>query len=229
MNLSKLSLLQRFALIAFLLIGQLAFAQPNGLRVPSVFDRLTQEEGAKLTLEMDYTTLLENRKSNQYFPATLTDANGKTYQVEIKPRGKYRRKVCEEPPLKVKFSKKALRADGLDTLNEVKIVMPCFDNPEGDELIVKEYVAYRMFEHITAASVRARLIRLTLKDTHVESKRTMFCLLVEDEEETVARIGGTLVEEYGISPDSLITNQAALVSMFQYMIGNTDWDIAMNR
>ena len=50
---------------------------------------------------------------------TLTDADGKTYQVEIKPRGKYRRKVCEEPPLKVKFSKKALRAEGLDTLNEV--------------------------------------------------------------------------------------------------------------
>ncbi len=229
MNHSKLYLLQGFVTVVFLLIGQIAFAQPNGLRVPSIFDRLTQEEGAKMTLEMDYTTLLENRKTNQYFPATLTDADGKTYQVEIKPRGKYRRKVCEEPPLKVKFSKKALRAEGLDTLNEVKIVMPCYDNPSGDELIIREYIAYRMFEHITAASVRARLIRLTLKDTHVESKRTMFCLLVEDEEETVARIGGTLVEAYGISPDSLITNQAALVAMFQYMIGNTDWDVSMMR
>ncbi|MCC7506906.1 MAG: hypothetical protein IT259_16490 [Saprospiraceae bacterium] len=223
------SLLRLFACAVLLLISQIASAQGNGLRMPTIFDRLTQEEAAKLTLEMDYTTLLENRKTNQYFPATLTDANGKTYQVEVKPRGKYRRKVCEEPPLKVKFSKKGLRAEGLDTLNEVKIVMPCYDNPRGDELIIREYVAYRMFEHMTAASVKARLIRLTLKDTHVESKRNMYCLLIEDEEETVARLGGTLVEQYGIPPDSLIMNQAALVCMFQYMIGNTDWDVSMMR
>ncbi len=229
MTARQYTLLCLSVLIGFILILTPAPARSQGLRVPTIFDRLTQEEGARLTLEMDYTTLLENRKTNQYFPAMLVDAAGKTYQVEVKPRGKYRRKVCEEPPLKVKFPKKMLRAEGLDTLNEVKIVMPCYDNPRGDELIIREYVAYRMFEHMTGASVRARLIRLTLKDTHVESKRTMFCLLVEDEEETVVRMNGSLVEQYGIPPDSLITNQAALVAMFQYMIGNTDWDISMMR
>lgn len=215
--------------VIFISISISTFAQTGGLRVPSIFDRLTQEEGAKLTLEMDYTTLLENRKTSQYFPAMLTDATGKTYQVEVKPRGKYRRKVCEVPPLKMKFSKKMLRGEGLDTLNEVKIVMPCSDNAQGDDLIIREYMAYRMFEHLTGASVRARLVRITLKDTHVESKKNMFCLLVEDEEETVARLNGALVEQYGISSDSLILNQAALVSMFQYMIGNTDWDVSMMR
>lgn len=216
-------------LCGFILISTLAQGQPKGLRLPTVFDRLTREEGAKLTLEMDYTILLENRKTNEYFPAMLTDSEGKSYKVEVKPRGKYRRKVCEDPPLKVKFSKKFLLAEGLDTLNEVKIVMPCYDNPQGDELIVREYLAYRMFEHLTAASVRARLVRITLRDTHVESKRAMYCLLVEDEEETVARLNGVLVEQYGLSPDSLIMNHAALVAMFQYMIGNTDWDISMMR
>ncbi len=53
--------------------------------------------------------------------------------------------------------------------------------------------------------------------------------MVEDEEETTARMNGKLVEQYGLSPDSLILNQAALVSVFQYMIGNTDWEIAMMR
>lgn len=229
MTARQYTLLRLSVLIGFILILFPAPARSQGLRLPTIFDRLTQEEGARLTLEMDYTTLLENRKTNQYFPAMLIDDSGKTYQVEVKPRGKYRRKVCEEPPLKVKFPKKVLRAEGLDTLNEVKIVMPCYDNPRGDELIIREYVAYRMFEHMTGASVRARLVRLTLKDTHVESKRTMFCLLVEDEEETVVRMNGALVEQYGIPPDSLITNQAALVAMFQYMIGNTDWDVSMMR
>lgn len=57
----------------------------------------------------------------------------------------------------------------------------------------------------------------------------MYAILVEDEEESTARLKGITVEEYGIQPDSLLMNQAALVSVFEFMIGNTDWEIAMMR
>ncbi len=198
--------------------------------LPSILERLTPQEGAKMTLEADLTTIIANKKTNQYFPGSLITADGQTYKIELRPRGKYRRKVAEIPPLKIKFKKKDLVAGGLDTLNEVKLVLPCFDNALGDELIVKEYIAYKMFEKLTGASVRARLIRLTLRDTHVEkSKKVMLAMLVEDEEETVARLNGKVVDQYGLPIDSLMTNQAALVAMFEYMIGNTDWEIAMMR
>jgi hypothetical protein len=183
-----------------------------------------------MTLEADITTIREQKKTNQYFPGVLTTADGQMYKVELKPRGRYRRKVSEIPPLKIKFKKKELVSQGLDTLNEIKLVLPCFDNDQGDQLVIKEYLAYRMFEHITGASVRARLIRLTIRDTHVEkSKQTMYAILLEDEEETAARMKGSIVEEYGIPPDSLYAHQAALVVLFEYMIGNTDWEIAMMR
>ncbi|MCW5920903.1 MAG: hypothetical protein KIS77_01065 [Saprospiraceae bacterium] len=195
----------------------------------SVFEHLTKTEGAKMTLELDLTTLLENRKKDQYLPATLTTDDGKAYKVEVKPRGKFRRKIADIPPLKIKFKKKDLTSQGFDTLNEIKLVLPAYNNSLGEELVVKEYIAYRMFEHLTSASVRARLVRLTLRDMHVEQSRKMLAILLEDEEETAARMKGELVEQYGTSPDSLIMNQAALVSVFQYMIGNTDWDIAMQR
>ena len=217
-----------FYLLFFLIPYQhLAQTSPD---LPSVFEQLTPQEGVKMTLETDLTTIIANKKTNQYFPGSLITADGKTYKIELRPRGKYRRKVAEIPPLKIKFKKKDLKAEGLDTLNEIKLVLPCFDNALGDELIVKEYIAYKMFEKLTGASIRARLIRLTLRDTHVEkSKKTMMAILVEDEEETVARMNGQVVEQYGIPTDSLMTNQAALVAMFEYMIGNTDWEIAMVR
>jgi hypothetical protein len=196
----------------------------------SVFNALTQDEGAKMTIETDLTTIISNKKTNQYFPGTLTTADGKSYKIELRPRGKYRRKVAEIPPLKIKFSKKGLRAEGLDTLNEIKLVLPCYDSDKGDELIIREYLAYKMFEKISPVSIRARLIRLTLRDTHVEkSKKTMFAILVEDQEETCARLNGVPVEDYGIPTDSLHTHQAALLSVFEYMIGNTDWEVAMIR
>lgn len=196
----------------------------------SVFDYLTQEEGAKMTLETDLTTIIENKKTRSYFPASLTTADGKVFKLELRARGKYRRKIAEIPPLKMKFKKKDLVENGFDTLNEIKLVLPCFDNAAGDDLIVREYLIYRMFEQLTGASLRARLIRLTIRDTHVEkSKKTMFAIMVEDEEFVMARLKGTPVDQYGLPIDSMITNQAALVSMFQYMIGNTDWDVSMLR
>lgn len=196
----------------------------------SIFNHLTKVEAAKITIEADFTTLIANKKTNQYFPGTLTTEDGQTLKMELRPRGKYRRKISEIPPLKIKFSKKMLVAAGFDTLNEIKLVLPCTDNMESDELLVKEYLAYRMFEQLSPLSVKARLIKLTLRDSHVEkSKKTMFAMLVEDEEESSVRLKGTVVDSYGIPTDSLLMNQAALVAVYNYMIGNTDWEIAMIR
>lgn len=202
----------------------------NGAKPRTIFELITRQEAAKMTLETDLTTVIEQKKTNQYFPATLRTDDGKLYRIEIKPRGKFRRKISAFPPLKIKFKKKELLAEGLDTLNEIKLVLPCYESDKGDELIVREYLAYRMFEHLTDASIRARLIRLTIRDTHVEkSKKPMYAILLEDEEELVKRLNGQLNEEYGTPTDSLHTYQAALTVMFQYMIGNTDWEVAMLR
>lgn len=205
-------------------------AQQNTLP-RTVFERLVQEEAGKMILETDLTTLIINKRSDNYYPGTLTAADGKVYKVEIKTRGKFRRRIAEIPPLKVKFKKKALVSEGLDTLNEIKLVMPCYDNELGDELIVKEYLAYRMFEKLSNVSLRARLIRLSIRDTHVEatSKRQVMAILLEDEEELAARLNGEITEKFGIPADSMSTHQAGLVVMFQYMIGNTDWDMSMHR
>ncbi len=213
--------------------ASVAMAQESAslsIRPKSIFEFLTEKEAVKMTLETDLTTIIEQKKTNQYFPGTLRTADGKTYRVEVKPRGKFRRKISVYPPLKLKFKKKDLVADGLDTMNEVKLVLPCFDSDQGDELIIREYLAYKMYEQLTDVSIRARLVRLTIRDTHVEkAKKPMYAILLEDEEELVSRLKGELNEEYGTPTDSLHTQQAALMVMFQYMIGNTDWEISMLR
>jgi hypothetical protein len=224
-QLSISAALLSFILLLLPLIGTSQKSAPK----QSIFEHLTKTEAAKLTLETDLTTIIENRKKDQYHSATLTTSDGKTFKAEVKPRGKYRRKIADIPPLKIKLKKKDLTAAGFDTLNELKLSLPAYDNDLGEQLLVKEYLAYRMFEHLTSASVRARLVRLTIHDTHVEKSRKMLAILVEDEEETAARMNGQEVEQFGISPDSLIMSQAALVAVFEYMIGNTDWDISMMR
>jgi hypothetical protein len=214
-------------IIAFLFTLTSAIAQR---KMTTIMEAIGQNEGERVTIEMDLTTIMAQRNNDSYFPAAVMTDNGLTFKAEVRPRGKYRRKNAVYPPLKLKFKKKELIAAGMDTLNEIKLVLPAFDNSMGDELVIREYLAYKMFEKLSPVHVKARLIRLTIKDTHVEkSKKNMFAILVEDAEETAARYNGVEVEEYGISPDSLAANQAALMVMFDYMIGNTDWDISMMR
>lgn len=214
-------------IIAFLFTLTSAIAQR---KMTTIMEAIGQNEGERVTIEMDLTTIMAQRNNDSYFPAAVMTDNGLTFKAEVRPRGKYRRKNAVYPPLKLKFKKKELIAAGMDTLNEIKLVLPAFDNSMGDELVIREYLAYKMFEKLSPVHVKARLIRLTIKDTHVEkSKKNMFAILVEDAEETAARYNGVEVEEYGISPDSLAANQSALMVMFEYMIGNTDWDISMMR
>lgn len=184
-----------------------------------------------LTLYTDISAFIANKNSGEYLPGTLTEAGGHSWKVSVKPRGKYRRKICAIPPLKVKVKKKLLEAEGLDTLNELKLVLPCTLDEKGETLLLREYLTYRMFEQISPYSARARLINLTLLNAGLgnEARYTVKAFLLEDEEETVARIGGELVEYFGMTPDSLATDQAALTAVFQYMIGNTDWNITEQR
>ncbi len=205
------------------------FAQAPPAR-QSAFDLLTAEEGAAITLELDLTDLINNKNTNNYYPGTLSTASGQMLKVEVRARGKFRRRVCDVPPLKLKFPKKELKAANLDTLNEMKMVVPCFDDPRGQELLLREYVAYRMFERLSPNSVRARLVTVTFRDRHVEGVKTpVYCLLVEHEEQVAARLHGRIEEIYSTPADSLQTEQAALTAVFNYMIGNTDWGVADNR
>lgn len=219
--------------LTIVLLGTLLSAPPAALAgaPESIFEHLTSEEGAPMALTLDLNGFIAQKRSNDYFPATLQTADGMFYGVDIRARGRYRRMNAEVPPFKIKFRKKDLFARGLDSLNEIKVVLPMDAGKKGDELVVKEYLAYRMFEQITGTGIRARLVQLTLIDAqNIESSpRKCLAIFLEDEEEVAARMGGALVERYGIDTRQLDAKQAAAVALFQYMIGNTDWDFEMQR
>jgi hypothetical protein len=204
-------------------------AQPNAIqeKKQSIFEYLTVKEGTELELITDLTKLNGSRKSDDYQPAILKAKGGKTWKLDLKTRGKYRRKNGFFPPIKLKFPKKEIVAQGFSEHNEIKITLPFYEGDGGNELVVREYLAYRMYESLTIASMRARLVKMTIIDSHVESwKHTTYCILLEDDDELCTRLDATEINTFGMDPDSLQMHQAALVSAFNYMIGNADWEIA---
>ncbi len=220
----------QYLLFAFIFFPNFLSAQTAVSPVrKSVFDYLTQHEGDTMYLKMNLTELLANRRTATYFPAALTMSGGKSFNLEVRPRGKFRRKTCEVPPLKLKFSKKSLLQAGLDTFNEIKLVLPQSFDAKGEELVLREYIAYRMYERLTPVSFRARLVRLQLEDLPLGKTRTSCALLLEHEEEVAVRQRCQVAEVWGLPKEGVDMDQAALTVLFEYLIGNTDWEMVSSR
>jgi hypothetical protein len=187
-----------------------------------------------ITLAADFPAVNRDRKLNstKTFPASITMAgdNGTdvTIPVTLKTRGKLRLEpqVCSFVPLGVTFTKKEAAGTEFDGQRTLKLVTHCQNFEDYDQLVLKEYLAYRLFNLLTPKSLRVRLARVTYVDSR-DGKRlfTHFGVFIEDEDDLARRIEGRALA----FPHTVFANfdVEALTTMmvFQYMIGNTDFSI----
>jgi hypothetical protein len=161
-------------------------------------------------------------------PASLTykDPSGKSVSIpmEIRTRGIWRLKNCEFPPLRLNFKSEVTKGTLLQGIDKPKLVSFCKDNDTYESFVTQELQLYRIYNLLTPASHRARLLHLTYMDSASgKAQATRMAILLEEPETMAARLGGPLVEMQGATPEYLVPYQDALAAVFQYFIGNTDW------
>ncbi len=201
----------------------------------SLLSLLNQQEVAELTLVVEIDSLLQKRKTEEYENAEFKyeDRQGgqHSFQAKVKPRGRFRRMTCEFPPLKLKFSKEELASAGLTEMNELKLVTHCLDDKMiSRDMVLREYLAYKLYNELTPNSLRVQLAKITYQDkSNPETRITRFGFLIEDEEEITDRTGTQIVEKMGYKASQLSASHERIASLFQYMIGNTDWSIELLR
>lgn len=202
----------------------------------SIFEILSGQEAVEITIATNLTELIENRRTEDYLPATFTYKNQQgetvTRKIEVQPRGKFRRRVCDFPPVRVKFDKKDLESEGLEKkYNKLKLVTHCIDDKSiGNDNLLKEYLIYQLYNDLTPNGYRAQLVKVTYEDTEgKESKIKRYGILLEDTDEMAERLGGGELEVMNTSKDSISEKDEAIMAMFQYLIGNSDWTTEMLR
>jgi len=91
----------------------------------SILDHLIDTKMSSLEIETDLEELFMDRRYKKYKKAvaTFNFREGETWtdSLEVKVRGVYRATNCDNPPLKIKYSKKLLKKRGLKKRNEYKI------------------------------------------------------------------------------------------------------------
>lgn len=215
------------AVVAFLALT------PAGLaREPGQPDPLFQsDEILEIHITAPISTLMSERSDDAYLPATIswTEPDGRSVEVDIglRARGNYRRNkdTCRFPPIRLNFKK----ADVEDTLfhkqDALKLVTHCKDNSSRyEQLVLREYLIYRMANALTDRSYRARLLGVRYTDTESDKDdRVTLGIVIEHKDRFAKRTG---LEELEIPRTRLAALDPAytnLMSVFNFMIGNTDY------
>lgn len=214
-------------------IGTLALAIGAwGLRPharQSIFEHLQETPQLAMTIESDWSAMLKDKAADvsQDARVTYTTADGKAYswQAKVKTRGKTRREICDFPPLKLRFEEEDLKAKGMvPSFNSLKLVTQCNTD---EQLLLKEYLAYRLYNHMTNHSFKVHLARVTYRDAEGKvAPFEQYALILENADEMAARLSGHLLENEETSLSKVDAEQYRLLTVFQYMIGNTDWNMS---
>lgn len=202
----------------------------------SIFDLMNHQEVLEVTLEGDFETLKERRRSaeGQMVSLTFADANGEEqlWNIEITLRGNFRRMRCTAmPPMKLNFKKKELKEAGLAKFDDMKLVTQCMkDDDDSKAAVLKEYLAYKIYNEITDESFKVQLLKITYKDTKSGNSTKQWGFLIEDTAQMRNRLGVEKAEQKrGLKKDAFNQTSLYQTAVFQYMIGNSDWNITACR
>jgi hypothetical protein len=104
------------------------------------------------------------------------------------------------------------------------MVLPCNTINTGNDYVVNEYLAYRLYEVVSPYHLKTRLLDVTFEDLKGKKAKTYEVkgIFIEDIEALADRVDGKVFER-PMHPQ----NQGDLTSVqnafFQFMIGNTDY------
>ena len=203
----------------------------TSLSLDSVFSKKGLFESSEIldiTMKGDFRKILNNREGEaKYYPVSLTypdeNNNAVSISIKVKTRGHFRRERsnCTYPPLLLSFPAATADSSFFPQASSLKLVMPC----RREEFIVHEWLVYQLYNLITPQSFRARLVRVNLEDVNNKKMPSPFYGILLEEEKQMAKRNNMLLVKRKIRPQQTVTESFLRMSMFEYLVGNTDWSV----
>ncbi len=217
----------------FFLLALLHWQTANGqLPKSAVHSFFENDSILPAHLQADFAELRKNREKDIYRKAAISIfIDGVAYNnipVETKPRGVFRKDICNPPQLMINF--KGDKTSPLYKLGRLKLVHACSGDALSDQLIIKEYLVYKLYQQFTSLSFRVRLVQLEMSSPDgVLFSKARYAFFLEDVDDMAKRNDYKELDETTRETESLNRNSNTVLALFQFMIGNTDWSIPLNK
>lgn len=183
----------------------------------------------EMRLSYSFKELRKNTNDSLYLPTIFyyktNKGNWDSIGIEMRSRGNFRMKHCFFSPARIKINKKESKGTLFEGNKSLKLVLPCHANKNANDLVLKEYLCYKLYEPISDYYFKTRLIDLNLTDLDGRQDKSYIvkAFLIEDNDQVAKRFGGKIMKGKNINPYSLQDTAAVRHDFFQFMIANTDW------
>ena len=188
----------------------------------------------ELELRLDKGTFCRNpeREGCTDAPATLlyraADGSSVSIDVKVRSRGRWRKDTgdCPLPALFVYFDAQSSAGTPFVGHTMLPLTTHCRDRATYDQYVLKEYLAYRIYNELTDKSLRVRLAKITYRDTaNPKNDTTRFGFFTEHFDSLAARNAAEVWHVEQVDVARVDAQELATLALFQYMIGNTDWSV----
>ncbi|WP_336516792.1 hypothetical protein [Pollutibacter soli] len=187
------------------------------------------DEPLQMSITADIRAMIGEKKDTVFQKALvrlrLPDSTDAEDEIEIRARGNFRREFCYFPSVMLNFKKKGEKTK-LSSLGKIKMVCTCKTGGDFEQLVLKEYLTYKIFNLLTDVSFRVRLTKVNFID--VTNKRKPFQyygFLIEDVDDVAKRNDCKEYEIKNLNSELTDRKYMTMVNIFQYMIGNLDWSV----
>ncbi|NGP77412.1 hypothetical protein G3570_12260 [Balneolaceae bacterium YR4-1] len=193
-------------------------------------DLFASDEPLEIRLEGDVGELMDDRGEDPDYHLmklhyNLQNTPEKALDLRVRVRGNFRRleENCDKPPLKFNFKDHPAPDTSIFAgQKELKLVVPC----DGEKYVVREYLTYKLYNLITDYSFKVRQVRFSYHDSEKNKfSDPVFAFLIEDQNLLAERKVATLYDRNNLRPESIDEQPFLRLSVFAYLIGNTDWSV----
>ena len=203
-------------------------AQEKQDEEPKPAKLFSSDDTLNVTLTAPWRDIVRNKKKQDPYPAKIefTDELGNTMSLDMtaQRRGLTRQRVCDFPPIKLRFDKEKVKGTTFRGQKSVKMVTHCKRSERFEQYYILEMLAYQMYNLITDYSFRVRPLNVNYIDSKTgKTDESRFAFLIEDDSDVAKRNGLKKLEIPKIKPSQLEPKVTSEFSLFQYMIANVDW------
>jgi hypothetical protein len=183
-----------------------------------------------LTVRLPFSELKRQKPGTSGVNGSLELVDGGSIPITCKKYGISRLRECQLASLAFAVEANDVRDTAFEGLRTLRLVTPCRLRGDHDRYTLLEYLVYRSYAVITEPALQVRLVRVRFQNSEKPDKDQVgYAFFIEDIDQAASRGGRVWLDIQSQQTSDLDSAQLTVMTLFQYMVGNTDWSAVQSR
>ena len=183
-----------------------------------------------LTIHAPFSRLMRQAGGASDVSGRVEFSDGTSVPMSCKKYGISRLRECDLASLQIRVDLNEVLGTPFEGRKILRLVTPCRLRGGYDRYIMLEYLVYRSYAVIADPALRVRLAQVRFQDSEKPARvQTGYAFFIEDIGQAAARRDQVWLDVETQRTSDLDPAQLTVMTLFQYMVGNTDWSAVKGR